>query len=195
MKTARKLYNPIAMLLFMGIATVIFLTAGTPRIAASSMVTPMMMMPPPIVHCVTTGGIDPACNDSHTTVQAAVNHALPGEHIIIMPGTYNEQVTINKDLLITTSGPGVTIHAPLGPLSPDAHGQLNVITIGGGATVNMSNLTVAGPGPGPCGTITQGIFVGGNATLNISNSTIADIRDNPIGGCQNANGIRLGSAA
>jgi|GEM_PF-2510922 len=195
MKTARKLYHPIALLLFVSMATMVFLTAGTPRAAASSMVTPMMMPPPPTVHCVTTGGIDPACNDSHPTVQGAVNHALPGEHIIIMPGTYNEQVTINKDLLITTSGPGAIIHAPLSPLSPDAHGQLNVITIGGGATVTMSGLTVAGPGPGPCATISQGIFVGGNATLNISNSTVADIRDNPIGGCQNANGIRLGSQA
>src|SRR6266700_4016742 len=111
MKTARKLYNPIALLLFASVATMIFLTAGTPRTAASSVEPGLgfgsavpMSPPPPFVHCVTTGGIDPACNDTHSTVQAAVNHASPGEEILIAPATYNEQVTINKSLTFLPTG-------------------------------------------------------------------------------------------
>jgi pectin methylesterase-like acyl-CoA thioesterase len=48
-----------------------------------------------------------------TTIQSAVDSAQPGDQIHILPGTYTEQVTINKDVELTGSGVDSTfIKAP-----------------------------------------------------------------------------------
>ncbi len=39
-----------------------------------------------------------------STIQAAVNAAAPGDIILVAPGTYNENVTINKSLTLRSSG-------------------------------------------------------------------------------------------
>jgi parallel beta-helix repeat protein len=40
----------------------------------------------------------------YTTIQAAVNAAQPGDTILIPPGTYSENVLVNKSLIIKSSG-------------------------------------------------------------------------------------------
>ena len=77
---------------------------------------------------------------------------------------------------------------------PDTFGTLNVVDITNGATVTISKVTISGPGPTACGSIQAGIFVSDGATLKITNSTITDIRDNPVGGCQNGDDILVGRA-
>ena len=49
-----------------------------------------------------------------TTIQAAVNAANPagGDTIQINPGTYTEQVTIDKSLTMMGTAPGVIIQSP-----------------------------------------------------------------------------------
>src|SRR5262245_23631107 len=37
-------------------------------------------------------------NAAYTSIQAAVNAALPGDTVLVYPGTYQEQVTINKSI-------------------------------------------------------------------------------------------------
>lgn len=126
----------------------------------------------------------------YATIQDAVNGASPGDTIVISPGTFTEQVLVAKSLQIRGSD-GTIIKAP-STLSPDSFGARNIIDITGGATVKISGLTIEGPGPTGCGSITAGIFVSGDASLKIRHSTVADIRDNPAGGCQNGVGIFVG---
>ena len=126
----------------------------------------------------------------YPTIQTAINAANPGDDIIISSGTFTEQITISKSLDIRGSD-GTIIQAP-STLAPDSFGATNVIDITNGATVKISKLTVSGPGPTACGSITAGIFVSGGATLKITKSTITDIRDNPASGCQNGVGIFVG---
>src|SRR5581483_1804291 len=199
MRTARVLFKPIIWLLLVGVAALAMtfgadLLSGSAKAAgfANSASFTLFSPPPPFVRCVTTGAIDPSCNDTHTTIQGAINAALPGDTILIAPGTYIEQITVNKNLTITTTGPGVVIQSPSTPLVPDAVGQLNIVTITGGVNVSISNLVVLGPGPGPCASINSGIFVSGNSVASITGLIIPEIHDNPFGGCQNGVGIQVG---
>lgn len=131
--------------------------------------------------------------ENYSTIQAAINAANSGDVIIVAPGVYAEQLTITKSLKIQGSGNAV-VQAPA-TLVADSFGAKNVIDVTNGATVDVSQLTVSGPGPANCGSITAGIFVSGGATLKIRDSTITDIRDNPASGCQNGIGIFVGRNA
>ncbi len=128
----------------------------------------------------------------YATIQAAIDAANAGDSIIIDSGTYSEQLFISKSLNITGSD-GTIIKAP-SVLLPDTFGTLNVVDITNGATVVISKVIISGPGSTACGSIQAGIFVSNGATLKITNSTITDIRDNPVGGCQNGDGILVGRA-
>lgn len=58
--------------------------------------------------------VDPAniCGGStpcYTSIQAAINAASPSQTILVSPGTYNENLDINKALtIISSGGKGVT---------------------------------------------------------------------------------------
>ena len=99
-----------------------------------------------------------------------------------------------KTLTLRGSGPSSTKVKARPALSPDSFTLLNVITVNGGVTVGISGFTISGPGPGFCGSIDNGIFVGGGAAATISGNSIVSIRDNPLSGCQNGFGIRVGCA-
>jgi hypothetical protein len=121
------------------------------------------------------------------SIQAAVNAAPAGTTIVVCDGVYNEQVRIDHDLTLAGSGNAV--------IQPFAlSGDMNVVDITAGASVVMSGFTVAGPGPSGCNSIHTGVYVNGRATLDLSNSTVRDIRDTPLSGCQNGEGIRVGTA-
>jgi len=93
------------------------------RIAGLAFLVLIVFLITPLVHAQTTLVVD---DDGHGTaancdanapafssIQAAVNAALPGDTIFICPGTYNEQVVITKDnLTIQGSGAGSTILRP-----------------------------------------------------------------------------------
>jgi parallel beta-helix repeat protein len=137
----------------------------------------------PATLVVSPGGIVPG---SFSSVQAAVNAAAnSGDTIQVDPGTYTEQVTINKSLTMEGNGAGAIIRAP-GTLTTDL-GQTALVEIGGGATVNMSALTLEGPGP------SAGIYVVGGATANVTGTTIDKMRQNPLNGVQTGRGILVGS--
>jgi hypothetical protein len=165
---------------------VLALTAGLlvamagPAIAAGTV---HYVAPPPAVPLLDTGCDFPGFN----TIQAAVLASNPGDTIIVCPGGYAEQVTVDRSLTLT--GSSATIQAP-GTLA----GFMNIVEITGATTtVTMSDFTVAGPGPGACGSIQTGIAVVNSATLHLSDSTIRNVRDTPLSGCQNGEGIRVGS--
>ena len=128
-----------------------------------------------------------------TTIQAAVNAAHPaGDIIQIDPATYMEQVTVdNKSLTMMGTGPGVIIQPPT-TLTPDPVLNLAaLVEIKNGATVNMSDLTVSGPGPSGV-TLNAGILVVAGATANVTGTTVTLIQ-NPSGlGAQTGQAIEIG---
>lgn len=131
--------------------------------------------------------VDSGCDHpGFNTIQAAVTASTAGDTIIVCPGGYPEQVTVDRNLTLT--GSSATIQAP-GILA----GDLNIVDITNAATVTMSDFTVSGPGASGCGSIHTGIAVLGGATLHLSDTTVRNVRDTPFSGCQNGEGIRVGT--
>lgn len=132
---------------------------------------------------------------SYPTIQAAVDAAEPGDTIRVRPGTYVEQVSIEKNVTLTGAGPFVTtIRAPA-LLVPGPTGRSAIVTIAAGAHVRMSNLTVSGPGANSCGPGSLGIGVNviQHASLDLSDARILHIRDTPKRDCDhNGVAIRVG---
>ena len=129
------------------------------------------------------------------TIQLAVDSAKPGDSIKILPGTYVEQVNINKNLNVTGSGAADTFVKAPATLTPGSFGKLSIIDINNGATVSLSNLTVTGPGSSPCGpgSLYGGIFVSGGANINLYAATVTKIHDTPKSFCfPNGSAIRIG---
>src|SRR5207249_10467018 len=59
------------------------------------------------VHCVLVSPIDPrfsSCQDQHGTIQSAVNHADPGETVLVGAGVFPEQVIITEPLTLEGAG-------------------------------------------------------------------------------------------
>src|SRR5579862_5126401 len=145
---------------------------------------------------VSPSGVDnPTCskNDPCKHVQQAVNVASPGDTVSLAKGTYVEQVSIAKDLTLTGAGSGATTISTPAVLVPDSEGYLNIVEINNGASVRMSQLAVAGPGPGTCGSIDRGISVIGGASLAITQAAVSDIRDNPGSECNNGFDVGAGT--
>jgi parallel beta-helix repeat protein len=146
---------------------------------------------------VTTTG-DDSFNDCRVaaapcfTVQHAVDVACAGDTVQVGGGTFSEQVHVPKSLTIVGNGAGSTfIQAPATlPAAGD------VVQIDGTpVTVDMSALTVTGPGASGCGSINAGIHVMNGASADLHHLTVADIRDEPLSGCQNGRAIRVGDPA
>jgi parallel beta-helix repeat protein len=145
-------------------------------------------------------GICPAivttCNTNSTPFQAAINAAPAGGTIFVEPGTYTEQLIINKSMVIQGSGSANTFIQAPAILNAGTNGERSIITITGATTsVDLAGFTVQGPGPGGCNSINYGIFVRDGANADIHDNTIDDIRDAPFGGCQNGIAIGVGRAA
>jgi len=164
------------------------LTAGLLTVSAASATaagTTHYVSPPP-----TLAIGDTSCEfPGFTSIQAAVTASLPGDTIIVCPGVYQEQVTVSKDLTLT--GSNATIKAPA--VLAGGPNTRNIVDVVGGYTVVMSGFVVSGPGPSGCGSIDTGIGVRGGATLDLSYTTVRDVRDEPFSGCQNGEGIRVGT--
>ena len=82
------------------------------------------------------------------TIQAAVDTVSPGGTVHVAAGTYAEQVTINKNLLINGAGMGSTIVKPSGVVANATRINGNpaaaIFDVEGPATVNIQNLTADG---------------------------------------------------
>jgi parallel beta-helix repeat protein len=123
-----------------------------------------------------------------------VDASAPGDRINVCPGTYPEQVTVpagkNNLRLISVQRWQAVIKAPP-VMVPDA-GEFEIVHVAGATNTSIIAFTIAGPGPGPCGTLHYGVRVDNSGSADILGNHITDIRDNPFSGCQNGVAIRVG---
>jgi pectin methylesterase-like acyl-CoA thioesterase len=82
------------------------------------------------------------CTGTFLTIQSAITAASPGDTISVCPGTYNEQVIVNRSLTLTGAGSATTtIQAPV-VLTDDPDGAKTLVLFTGPITAEFSGFTV-----------------------------------------------------
>lgn len=135
------------------------------------------------------GGTSPA--DAKKTIQAGVDQVDPGGTVIVVAGTYVEQVEITKPLTLDGSGPGVTIiesPAALSEFFTTSANNYPIVYVHGTDDVTVQHLTVDGAGKGNSNYRFVGIGYS-DAGGAIDDVVITGIRDTPISGTQHGVGI------
>jgi hypothetical protein len=132
------------------------LVAGQNASAATRWVGPNAVGPAPGTSCTIAG---------YATIQAAINAANPGDTVRVCPGTYLENITINKANLTVSSsgGSAVTI--------------IRAAVTNSVVSVTAINATVAGFTLVPLGSVAKydigvNVAIGGNASTEIFNNYI-----------------------
>jgi CSLREA domain-containing protein len=135
--------------------------------------------------------------DSFATVQGGVDGVAANGTVIVHAGSYPEQVTISKSLMLSGAGQASTFINTPASLAPRIGGNLVLLQVDSAATVDVSGITVAGPRVfnGCSAQIFYGVFVAGAANLNLHDAAVRDIRmaDPSLFGCQDGNAVRAGS--
>ncbi|HEX3388058.1 MAG TPA: hypothetical protein VHT94_03370 [Streptosporangiaceae bacterium] len=175
----------------------------------------------------TPTAVDTSCATArYSTVQSAVTaaesleaaHPLVVPAIELCPGTYQEQVTITKSLVITHAPRSgrVLIELPATPALSTTNCQAKATSAqvpqsvlevcaaaaGGanttGVSVSISGVAVQGDWPADiCNDNLYGILVEGGASLILAKSTVKDIGADPLtqaGGCQGGVGVEAGDS-
>ncbi len=160
--------------------------AGNPiplasQTAADALSAPDPMGCPPGVQPVSWGGTGIGCTTSYTSIQAAIDDAsvIAGWTIYIDPGTFDENVTVNKSVTLQGSGAGVTIIRPGASSTLDLScpgscaSNTNTILYITADNVTILDLTVDGDNT----LINSGTVVNG-ADLNARNGIYGNAVDN-----------------
>lgn len=116
----------------------------------------------------------------YATIQSAVDAAQPGDTILVCAGTYEEQVTINKDLTLVGNG-NPTIMSPV--ILATSFGDKKAVVTVEGANVSISGITVDGAGRGNANYKFIGIAYH-NAGGSVEGTTIVNVMDTPFSGAQ-----------
>jgi Right handed beta helix region len=136
------------------------------------------------------------------TIQGAVEASAPGASIKVCPGTYAEQLVIDKGVKIGASGAEgsatVTLPATIahtsGPCATRPE-EMTEVVLCTSESVSLSNLSIEAKFPeGTCNDSLYGIFVGGGATLTAKHDEIHGAGASPINGCQGGVGVEVGTA-
>jgi hypothetical protein len=141
-------------------------------------------------------------NPGYNSIQKAIGVNAPSTVIHVCPGTYEEQLEIEKALTITAPE-GATVKLPASPKHSATPcdvpaDEQDLIAICGAVSVKLlggatSHLTVAGAWPaGTCNEDLYGIFVGGKASLALTNASVTHAGAEPINGCQGGIGVQVG---
>ena len=86
--------------------------------------------------------VAPPAAASAAGLQTEIDRASSGTTILLPPGTYIGQLRIDKNLDLVGSGEGKTILQSPASMTPDSLGNVFVIEVGHGASVQISALTV-----------------------------------------------------
>ncbi len=115
------------------------------------------------------------------TIQEAINAANEGDVIKVLPGTYIEQITINKTLTIIGSGAKSTIieAPPLEELKPNVIGLPYIVEVNDGAEVTMKGFTIEGPQGADCSDLI-GISVIEDGSINLKYTILKGCTHNSV---------------
>jgi nitrous oxidase accessory protein NosD len=132
-------------------------------------------------------------NAAFTSIQAAVNAANPGDHIRVCPGTYAEQVVVDKSLHIRGDNGAIVIPSgvTVSVTSSSGDSAAAIIFVKDATGVSIRGLIVDGSNSGltECGPALFGIFYQ-NASGTISHNAVKHVRLAPTsGGCQSGDAI------
>lgn len=116
---------------------------------------------------------------NYASIQAAVDAAQEGDKIRVLPGTYPESVTIDKDNL------EIKATSRLAVVNPAVGGEF-IFFVDGAKNVKIEGFTISGPFTAA---EFAGIQVSNGASAKIKNNLITKIRNEPLGGSQEGIGI------
>lgn len=126
----------------------------------------------------------------YTTIQSAITAAAPGDTILVCPGTYQEELLINKSLILRGIGsPRPVIEAPntLTDRVPGPAREIRAIIFvdgsGGGVNVEIDRFLIDGRGVGNGNNGFTGVTYFG-ASGTIRNCEIKAVRNTPFDGTQ-----------
>jgi cytoskeletal protein CcmA (bactofilin family) len=126
----------------------------------------------------------------YSLIQDGVDAAAADGTVNVAAGTYVEQVVIDKNLSLLGAGSGTVVEAPdvLGHSVDNGYGTQHkaIISVEGGADVNISDLTVDGLGKGNANYAFDGIGFF-NAGGTVDNVHVTGIRDGGVGGTLSGN--------
>jgi predicted outer membrane repeat protein len=108
------------------------------------------------------------------SLQAAIDGATAGDTIEIASGSCDENITIDKDLTLTGAGPGMTY------LDGGLAGR--VVTIEGGVTVEINQLTVRRGSAGGASPNGGGMFVESGSDLSLTDVVVQENTASSDGG-------------
>ena len=112
---------------------------------------------------------------NYATIQSAITAAASGDTIVVSSGTYNESLTINKNISLTGAGT-VVIQAPAG--------LQGIVVWPGSVTVNITGITISGSN-----SVNGGGIENLAGIITITNCTISgNIAENIGGGICNHSG-------
>ena len=132
------------------------LIGGQHANAATIWVSPSASGPAPGISCNVAG---------YTTIQGAINAANAGDTVYVCPGTYLENITINKANLTVSSTGGYRVTV------------IRAAVINSVVTVTGVNATVAGFTLAPVGSVAKydigvNVAIGGNASTEIAHNYV-----------------------
>jgi parallel beta-helix repeat protein len=122
-----------------------------------------------------------------SSIQAAVNAAVPGDTVLVQPGTYPEQVLITKDnITVMSATPRQAIIRGL--FTNELSGNKALVEVTGSGDV-VNGFTVSGPIADALGGVNFGVYVHGTGDT-ISNNDVRQI--NGFDGIKTGEGIQVG---
>ena len=145
------------------------------------------------VHCVNVTMADSRysdCQDQHSTIQDAVNHAESGEMVLVGFGLYDEQVNITKALTLEGAGATMTTIQPA-MVVPNTTSLFSgaliaaIVLVDGAVDVTLKDLAVDGMVAAfhACSPGYVGIFYRASSGA-ITDTHVTNIHDPATAGCQ-----------
>jgi hypothetical protein len=129
----------------------------------------------------------------YATIQGAVDAVLPGTLIKVCPGTYAEQLVIERSVTPPTVAVPAVVAPPTGPCATGPSDDIEVMVCAG-SPVSLSNLRIdARFSETNCAVKLYGVLVGGGATLTAKHDEVLGASGSANSFCSSGIGIAVGT--